>query len=732
MAMFLLSKMKHPFSLMCPITNETPLHAACEGNNYDIVLELVREHPQLLLVKDNLPYRGWYPVHTACAFGASDGILGILLTGIVILYINQKEQNVDNFTNASFLDVFGRSPLYIAVRCENSSHVSLMIHPLLNLLYQCVPSMFYLTSGAFPSGISAVHAAITQANHGLLCKLLDTFPQAKHVLAFPSTLALQQVLKNMSVQNNYFVAIHEGKNGELILAPLSSTSTLTKPFNEIRMSPLALAAALGDEQTAETLLQVGASDDDGLAVRFAQFAKHPNIVVKILLQQQRLGSSEEDFVVDSMNLSSFPMSNFVLRHISQFTKIHLQNNQLSVLPLEIFQLPELEMLNISHNRLTDLPTEFKGGNSDSWNCPKLKFLDVSHNELQSIPTALWKLSNLKQLIAHHNCVDKIPNTVPMTSLETINFSHNKLTDIPIFFTLIKSVTVSDNELTSLPEEIWHSKVTVYLNTSSNCITELNLPHIDDVFKRGESFTSQTRKVSGSDSSIDESIEVARRKSLYTYNVNKRTTLLKLKLSDNQLQSFPAALACCVPHLQELDVSNNQIYSIDIRILPPHLKALYAKRCSMQEFGLSVGDIDNMCSLSGGPCFHKLHLKLEALHTLNLAGNRLTKLSVFSEETGTLLYPNLQVLDLSSNLLNGEFAPFIELLGKLQSLHLACNIHLNSLSMKLSQLSKTLFLLDLNYLPNLRDPPVEYQKCPLAKTFSYMKSRLKRCVDILSY
>ena len=64
-------------------TNETPLHAACEGNHYGIVVELINKFPELLLMKDKLPYRGWYPIHTACAFGASDEVLAELLIGTI-------------------------------------------------------------------------------------------------------------------------------------------------------------------------------------------------------------------------------------------------------------------------------------------------------------------------------------------------------------------------------------------------------------------------------------------------------------------------------------------------------------------------------------------------------------------------------------------------------------------------------------------------------------------------
>ena len=734
MTLFLLSKMVPPFDLVCAITNTTPLHYACMGNHFDIVLELVSRFPHLLFVKDLLPHRNWYPIHTACAYGASDSVVAILLAGIVFMHLNHKDQDASKFSDITFLDSFGRSPLYIAAKCGNSSHISLMTHSLLNMLYQCAPSLLSLTNGISPSQVSAVHVAILQSNRELLCQLLDSFPQAKCVLAYPSVIELKKILKTLLVKKDSQVTICKNLQGELVLAPLEDFPSDNKSFYEMSMSPLALAAALGDESMVENLLQAGALDDDGLAVQFAHFTRHHDIVVNILLQQQKLGSTEEDFVAEGMNLSSLPMSNFVLQHISQYTKIHLQNNKLAKLPIELFQLSLLKELNVSGNKLTELPKE---NGENIWNCPSLKIFDVNHNQLQELPEVLWRMPSLKYLFAHHNNIDKIVdnNVTDVHKLKVIDVSYNKLTEIPAFFASVREIYASNNMLDSLPENIWTSKTIIHLDVTSNLIANMCFPLMDiNVKQRAESFTLQARKVSGSDSSVQTYQDNGpRSKSLYTH-IEPASSLSVLKLGNNRLDSFPREIICFATYLEELDLSYNKITSLDIRQLPPHVKSLNFKGCKMERFGFFADEDDDIfdkdCYLNGGICFHRNHTKLHFLTGLNLAENFLVKLD-FTEEDETSLYPNLQALDLSANKLYSEFAPNIELLSKLQSLILSDNVHLTSLSMKLSQLSESLFMLKLDNLPNLRDPPMEYHSGSLKKLFSYMKSRCsKYCTIVL--
>ena len=712
--------MSPPFDLVSPITNMTPLHYACMGNHFDIVLELVSRFPHLLFVKDSLPHRNWFPIHTACAYGASDSIMAVLLAGIVFMHITYKDQDAGKFSDIIFLDSFGRSPLYIAAKCGNLSHVSLMTHPLLNMLYQYTPSLLSLTGNVSPSRVSAVHVAILQSNRKLLCQLLDSFPQAKCVLAYPSVVELKAILKTMSLEKDSPVTICKNIQGELVLAPLDNSSSNKKCFHEMSMSPLALAAALGNDGIVESLLQAGALDDDGLAVQFAHFMQHHDIVVNILLQQQKLGSTEEDFVAEGMNLSSLPMSNFVLQHISQYTKIHLQKNKLDKLPIELFQLSMLKELNVSGNVITELPSEI------NWNCPSLKVFDINHNRLQELPEALWKIPSLKYLLAHHNSIENIVDVDDEINLskllKVVDISYNKLTKIPTFFAFVKKVYASHNMLASLPESIWLSKTIVHLDVTCNLITNVCLPLVYiNVKQRAESFTGQARKVSGPDSRvIEENLGSSRTKSMYTHR-EAVSSLSVLQLGNNCLESFPKELICFATNLEELDLSYNKVTSLNIRLLPPHLKSLNLKGCKVERFGLFTDEDDSIFDLirylNEGICSHK---RLEFLTGLNLAENFLTKLDFIAEDT--VLYPNLQTLNLSANKLQGEFAPNIEVLTKLQSLILSDNIHLTSLSMKLSQLSESLFILKLNNLPKLRDPPMEYHSASLMKLFSYMKSR----------
>ena len=65
---------------------------------------------------------------------------------------------------------------------------------------------------------------------------------------------------------------------------------------------------------------------------------------------------------------------------SRITHVDLSKNQLSSLPLELFLLPNLISLNLSHNLLTSIPPP------DRWGRTPLQILNLSHNFLSSDPS----------------------------------------------------------------------------------------------------------------------------------------------------------------------------------------------------------------------------------------------------------------------------------------------------------------------------------------------------------
>lgn len=145
-------------------------------------MELVTKFPELLLVKDKIPYREWYPIHTACAHGASDKIVAVNLVGIIRLCVDSP----DFPDNLSFLDAFGFSPLFIAAGCSNLSHASLFLHPILSsTLLHFAPTLLYGADTLVPTKCSILHAAVLANNPKILNAIMDTIPKTKMFLYGP-------------------------------------------------------------------------------------------------------------------------------------------------------------------------------------------------------------------------------------------------------------------------------------------------------------------------------------------------------------------------------------------------------------------------------------------------------------------------------------------------------------------------------------------------------------------
>lgn len=134
-------------------------------------------------------------------------------------------------------------------------------------------------------------------------------------------------------------------------------------------------------------------------------------------------------------------------------RIVLDWNQISEIEPGIFSegtFPKLEVINLSHNRLTFLPSDFPKTASQSVN--GLQYVDLSYNQLISVPVALMQCRSLKEL----------------------NLSHNKMSKLPEEYGLktLKKLFLSFNELSSLPENIGTSKELEKLRITSNQIKRL--------------------------------------------------------------------------------------------------------------------------------------------------------------------------------------------------------------------------------------------------------------------
>ena len=578
--------------------------------------------------------------------------------------------------------------------------------------------------------------------------------------------------------------------------------------DELFITPLAEACACGYSQVVDMLLSAGAHDTGGMAIRLAQLTSnyelarivlchHCKLIVENPYSDQPLYALAIDWSgmkITDLSSSWFagesiffpssaededgrdvPMTSLSVQpSASMLTNVVLKENNLSLLPVELFQLPNLESLDVSSNHITSISSNISSNS--------LKFLCLSNNKLIKLPVTIWYLSNLEELRVKENILQELEekkDSVDVSklsgSLKVVDISKNKLNVLPPFvleLPVLEELNVSQNALTKLPSNIWQSCTLRELNASNNNLTDELLSYESQVIpmpslpdsnaalrygKRvvGARMNAQFQTNDGINhrrhtTRFVNSLETPREvySEEYIYLNEGCCGIKKMLLSGNKLSMFPDALPCLAPLLNELDVSHNSIEEIDISFLPPILRKLVASNNKIRKFGNFIDPklkdqmmrsccmvhVDNQQQ----ECHHRIHKNMKYLAIIDLAHNQLKHFQLMqSEQAGDtlptadfsqfdLLYPELENLNISHNCLQGCFNNNIGYQSQLKSITLNGNAELEELPMQFAYFkkSKKFTQLSLYNLPKLRDPPKEYHN-KLRPLLSYMSSRLKK-------
>ena len=428
-----------------------------------------------------------------------------------------------------------------------------------------------------------------------------------------------------------------------------------------------------------------------------------------------------------------PQDMRISHHLTQITEVNLNENQLASVPVELFQLPSLLILQLSHNQLTSLPSSDR-----PWErlyTSRISKLELDWNRLQTLPEGLFRdlANSLTELSVECNSLQDLPPGVwVIPKLKVLNLAKNNLSRLhylssPQYFndpgltkTVASSFTINngvlqctkhtrDPELTEIEDYL--IKLADYHYTvcaAKFCACKFNekvMNEVMDIHLSRMVFFHQS-----GDTAAVEPIKnpMIQGQPLFPTNIEEESDsplclpneLEIIDLSYNSFTEVPWDLPCVAPQLKKLHLQHNQIQDLDlVHSMPRHLESLDLDRNQLgnlekqRPMSLPCGHPLRLLALPENNmgnfyCRHCKHSALEQLGRLCLDHNQLTKFPVvklvsdhtYDTENPSYnydsldylpLYPNLSILSLEVNQLT-QFPKHLHYLTQLSSLNLSHN------------------------------------------------------------
>ncbi|KAM9545252.1 PH domain leucine-rich repeat-containing protein phosphatase 2 [Salvelinus alpinus] len=372
--------------------------------------------------------------------------------------------------------------------------------------------------GVFPESVCEI-LTLTELN--LSCNGMNTVP---------AQIGNLQSLQTLSLDGNQLSFLPEELGG---LAQLSSLGLSFNNFPHIpgvldRLSGMDRLAMAGNR--VETL-------ELGILARMSHLK---NIDLRLNgLRWVKSEALEAVKQVTQLDLRDNHLATLDLSSICSLETLHCQRNQLRALTLSGFTL---RTLHASSNRLTTVniyPVPNQLTQMDlsrnlleylpDWVCDsrKVEVLDVTHNFLSELPARLLSSLSLRKLLAGNNRLQRLPDLLDHVPLEVLDLQHNKLGE--------------------LPESLFYKALNLkYLNVSANAL-EIIPPS-----SQSEESLSTLQELYLTGNKLNENCAA-----LLVGHQNLRV----LHMAYNQLLSFPASKLSKLELLEELNLSGNKLKTI---------------------------------------------------------------------------------------------------------------------------------------------------------------------------
>ncbi|KAJ8339964.1 hypothetical protein SKAU_G00345970 [Synaphobranchus kaupii] len=372
--------------------------------------------------------------------------------------------------------------------------------------------------GSFPECVCDI-PSLTELN--LSCNGIHTLP---------GQIGNLQSLQTLSLDGNHLSTLPEELGG------LQHLCSLGLSFNDFPRIPAVLDGLTGVDRLAMAGNKVETLELGTLA----RMTHLKNIDLRLNgLRRVQSEGLEAVKQVTYLDLRDNQLTSLDLSSACNLETLHCQRNHLGALTLSgfalrtlcagsnrlttvnIYPVPNhLMHLDLSWNILEYLP---------DWVCDtrKMEVLDVTHNLLSELPSRLLSSLSLRKLLAGNNQLHRLPDLLDHIPLEALHLQHNKLGQ--------------------LPESLFCKALNLrYLNVCANALetvppssqTDEHLSTLQELYLTGNSLNENCAAL-----------------------LVGHQHLRVLHMAYNQLQSFPASKLSKFELLEELNLSGNQLKSL---------------------------------------------------------------------------------------------------------------------------------------------------------------------------
>jgi internalin A len=328
-------------------------------------------------------------------------------------------------------------------------------------------------------------------------------------------------------------------------------------------------------------------------------------------------------------LTSIP---YLITRLENLTSLDLSRNGLKTVPRWIAQLQNLTSLNLGGNDFTTIPDSII-------QLPNLTSLDLSFNDLTTIPNTITQLKNLTSLDINSNRLKTVPDTIAqLKNLTSLDLGDNQLKTVPGWIAQLQNLTslnLGDNQLKTVPDTI----------AQLQNLTSLNLG--DNQLKTVPGWIAQLQNLTSLNLGDNQLKTVPD-------TIAQLQNLTSLNLGDNQLKTVPDAIAQ-LQNLTSLNLGGNDFTTIPDSIIQlPNLTSLDLSFNDLTTIPNTITQLKNLTELQlDGNKFTavpEVLYELSTLESLSFANYGLSEDRNQIKEISSkiLRLENLQSLDLDDN------------------------------------------------------------------------------------